>query len=63
VVAVKRPASNNAPLPSRFASWDRASLEKLAEELTAELIETKGELAIALKFWRNEVKKNGEKQT
>jgi hypothetical protein len=60
VVVTQTTDANATPRPSRFATWDRASLEKLAEELSAELIETKGELALALKFWRKEVEKNKE---
>lgn len=43
-------------IPSRFASWDRRNLERLAEELVAELNETKEELRAALKHWRKAVK-------
>ena len=41
---------------TRFASWDRINLERLAEELVAELNETKEELRAALKHWRMAVK-------
>lgn len=43
-------------IPSRFASWERRNLECLAEELVAELNETKEELRAALKHWRKAVK-------
>jgi hypothetical protein len=43
-------------IPSRFASWERRNLENLAEELVAELNETKEELRAALKHWRKAVK-------
>jgi hypothetical protein len=46
----------NPRIPSRFASWDRRNLENLAEELVAELNETKEELRAALKHWRKAVK-------
>lgn len=50
---------SNIPVSTtRFSTWDRTALEKLAEELTRELIDTKAELALALKFWRREVQKN-----
>jgi hypothetical protein len=50
--------SNIPATTTRFSTWDRTALEKLAEELTRELIDTKAELALALKFWRREVQKN-----
>ena len=43
-------------IPSRFASWERRNLERLAEELVAELNETKEELRVALKALRKSVK-------
>jgi hypothetical protein len=55
-VCVDKPVEQRTP--SKFASWDRRNLEDLAEKLVAELNETKGELALALKFWRKEVQKN-----
>jgi hypothetical protein len=38
---------------SRFSTWNRESLEKLAEDALAELDATREELAVALKGWRN----------
>jgi hypothetical protein len=50
------PGDFRPKIPSRFSTWDRKNLENLAEELVAELNETKEELRVALKGWRRMVK-------
>ena len=50
------PYAPPAHIPSRFASWERRNLERLAEELVAELNATKEELRVPLKAYRKSVK-------
>ena len=43
-------------MPSRFASWERANLEKLAEDLMAELKATQEDFRAAMDLWRQAIK-------
>lgn len=43
------------PTGSKFATWERANLERLAEKLEQELLETQMDLQFALSNWRKAV--------